>query len=200
MTPAFWRLERRRRSGAASSAPDRGGVLRPAGEMRCGRAPSGCPALPAGRRAAGERPAAGDERVHDPDGPWSGTPGPAMFAPLTDHGRTTGVLLVTREIGRDGFDQAQLDMLTSFAAQAALVQQLAAERADAERIAQVRDHDRIAQDLRDHVVEEIFAVSLTLNGLATTAPPERQQTLLDAVIRDIRTTVFDLQHPDNDPP
>jgi hypothetical protein len=45
---------------------------------------------------------------------------------------------------------------------------------------------------------------LTLNGLATTAAPDRRQDLLDVisrldtVTRDIRATVFDLPHPDGD--
>ncbi|MFE2068169.1 hypothetical protein ACFXDH_38320 [Streptomyces sp. NPDC059467] len=59
---------------------------------------------------------------------------------------------------------------------------------------------RIAQSLRDRVIEEIFAVSLTLNKVAGTAPGDlRQQVLkaishLDTVIKNIRATVFDLQH------
>lgn len=142
-----------------------------------------------------------DGRSHQPDTDLSPASGPAMFAPLTARGSRTGVLFVTRQPGRAGFDHDQLDMLTVFAAQAALAERLAAERADAELVTQVRDHERIAQDLRDRVIEGIFAISLTLNGLATTAPPHRQQHLLDTVgrldtvIRDIRATVFDLRHP-----
>ncbi|MFE0510022.1 GAF domain-containing protein [Streptomyces sp. NPDC058964] len=91
--------------------------------------------------------------------------------------------------------------LAGLAAQATLAKHLTAQRADTELLARIEDHERIAQALRDGVIQHIFAISLTLNSVATTAPDGLQHQLLetvnrlDSVIKDIRATVLDLQHP-----
>ncbi|MFD8724801.1 GAF domain-containing protein [Streptomyces sp. NPDC059629] len=143
---------------------------------------------------------AADERAHCLDAAWSTYLGPAMLAPLTSGEEPTGVLIVTRRPGRPAFDEPQLGALTGFATQATLAQHLAAQRADAEFLARVQDHERIAKALHDRVIEDIFGVGLALNSLATAAPSDLQHRILqtvdrlDHIIKDIRITVFDLQH------
>ncbi|MFI6660163.1 PAS domain-containing protein [Streptomyces sp. NPDC050523] len=122
--------------------------------------------------------------------------GPVMIAPLAEGRHTTGVLFVARVQGGPHFDQGELDMLTLFAGQAALALQLAAQRAHLELMHQMEDRDRIAAALRDRTIKEIFAITMTLNGLATTLRADHQTSVmdvtarLDKVIRDIQTTVF----------
>ncbi len=124
----------------------------------------------------------------------------AGHARLSSGAEPTGVLLVTRRPGRPAFDEPQLGALTGFAAQATLAQHLAAQRTDAEFIARIQDHECIAQALHDRVIEDIFGVSLALNSAATAAPGDLQHRILqtvdrlDNIIKDIRVTVFDLQH------
>ncbi|MFF4137567.1 GAF domain-containing protein [Streptomyces mirabilis] len=143
---------------------------------------------------------AADERAHGPGAAWSRLLGPAMLAPLSSGAEPIGVLLVTRRPGRPAFDEPQLGALTGFAAQATLAQHLAAQRTDAEFIARIQDHECIAQALHDRVIEDIFGVSLALNSAATAAPGDLQHRILqtvdrlDNIIKDIRVTVFDLQH------
>lgn len=69
------------------------------------------------------------------------------------------------------------------------------------------DRDRIARDLHDHVIQQLFAVGLALNGIQRRVkPPDLARWLnsqideLDQVIRDIRTVIYDLQtEPDQAP-
>lgn len=145
---------------------------------------------------------AADARRHVPDSPWSAHLGAGMTAPLVAPGETpTGVLVVANSPGRRGFDHRDLDLLASFASQAALAQRLALHRADAETLQLLEDRDRIGRDLHDHVIQELFAAGLSLHSIATTATTDQRRRLmtvvgmLDQVVGDIRTTIFNLQTP-----
>ena len=126
--------------------------------------------------------------------------GAALALPLHGTLRSHGVLVVARRLGRPAFDQTELDLSESFAAQAAIALELAAARADQQRLALLEDRERIARDLHDHVIQRLFAAGLSLEGIAATAgstdAAERLGVVvddLDAAIRQIRTLVFRLQ-------
>lgn len=135
---------------------------------------------------------------YTPGPAWPGALGPGMIVPLTEADRTEGVLFLTRSRGRPGFEPPQLDLLASFAAQAAVARRLAAHRSDAELVQRVADRDELARRLRDRTIREIYAVGLTLHGPATRLASEQQEEVLrvvdrlDAVIKDVGATVFDL--------
>lgn len=140
-----------------------------------------------------------DERGNPPGTTWAIDLGPGMIAPLMAPGQSpTGVLLVANAPGRRGFHQRDLEMLAAFASQAALAQQLAAHRAYSEELHLLEERDRIARDLHDHVIQEVFATGLSLSNLASTASADQKHRLLtvvrklDQVVRDIRGTIFDL--------
>jgi len=66
----------------------------------------------------------------------------------------------------------------------------------------VEDRERIARDLHDTVIQRMFAIGLSLQGLAAkttdAAVSDRLQQMiedLDGTVRDIRTTIFELQRP-----
>ena len=67
------------------------------------------------------------------------------------------------------------------------------------RLALVADRERIAMDLHDHVIQQLFAVGLTLEGLLTKLPDatakerlERCIAQLDRTMKEVRTSIFDL--------
>ncbi len=75
-------------------------------------------------------------------------------------------------------------------------QELAVAR---ERSVVAEDRDRMARDLHDTVIQELFAIGLGLQGLGSTAESDEtkrriQRSIddLDRVIRDIRGVIFDL--------
>jgi signal transduction histidine kinase len=90
-------------------------------------------------------------------------------------------------------------MLTTFADQAALALDRVQALADRQELAIVSDRERIARDLHDVVIQRLFATGLSLQGVRTTASTpavaeriDRAVADLDTTIRDIRTTIFEL--------
>jgi len=89
-------------------------------------------------------------------------------------------------------------MAASFAGQAAAAMELARARIDQVILAQAEDHDRIAGDLHDHVIQELFALGMTLQGHAARSGPADAKRIkgyidtLDDAIANIRTSIFGL--------
>jgi signal transduction histidine kinase len=95
-------------------------------------------------------------------------------------------------------------LLASFADQASLALDRAQAISDREELMLVADRDRIARDLHDLVIQRLFATGLQLQGARRMAVSddvrERLDTAvadLDVTIRDIRSTIFELQHAHN---
>ncbi|MFE1166236.1 GAF domain-containing protein [Nocardiopsis sp. NPDC058789] len=128
--------------------------------------------------------------------------GPGLLVPLGTPGNTRGVLLLGKLSDRAPFDSNIRRMLHSFSVQAGVALELAEARRDSERIVVLEERDRIAKDLHDVVIQRLFASAMTLMStvrlISSTEAGERvQRTIdeLDGTIREIRSTVFDLQHP-----
>jgi signal transduction histidine kinase len=126
-------------------------------------------------------------------------PGPALVLPLRTTDTVAGVVVALREKGAQPFGADQLDMMAAFADQATMAWQLATSQRRMRELDVLTDRDRIARDLHDHVIQRLFAVGLALQGTIPRArSPELQQRLSDsvddlqAVIQEIRTTIFDL--------
>jgi len=148
--------------------------------------------------------------------PGLGPPGPVLTVPLSlrglalapdvsaEEGPATDAsvaLTVTRHRGGEPFTAADVDLLTHFGEQAALALELGQARADAERVLVLEDRDRIARDMHDHVIGRLFAAGMSAHGLTRwISDPAGRRKLsshvddLDAVIRDIRTSIFALDH------
>ncbi|MEV6305934.1 GAF domain-containing sensor histidine kinase [Actinoplanes sp. NPDC051861] len=121
--------------------------------------------------------------------------GPAIVAPL---GLQQGVLIVSRPANLD--DAA---LLSTFAGQAALALERARAQEERELLAVLEDRERIARDLHDVVIQRLFATGMQLQGAAAPAGtrPEVVKRInaavddLDATIRDIRRSIFELRAP-----
>ncbi|OBK19803.1 GAF domain-containing sensor histidine kinase [Mycobacterium asiaticum] len=122
-----------------------------------------------------------------------------LVLPLRTGETVAGVVVVLRAGSPGSFTDEQLEMMAGFADQAALALQLATSQRQMRELDVMTDRDRIARDLHDHVIQRLFAVGLSLQGaVARAREPEVQQRLseavddLQAVIQEIRTTIFDL--------
>lgn len=126
--------------------------------------------------------------------------GPVMVLPLAGAEGVRGVLAVGRTTARHTFSPAEVDMATTFAYHASVVLELADGRRDALRMELLEDRARIARDLHDHVIQQLFASGMTLQGavLAAGDSPaveliERVVDNIDDAIRQIRTSIFQLR-------
>lgn len=128
--------------------------------------------------------------------------GPLAVWPLGDAGGSRGVLTAARVRDREPFSPVVVEALGAFAAQAAVALELAEGRADSERVAVLRDRERIARDLHDLAIQRLYATGLSLQRTARTAPPEVADRLdaavdeVDETIALIRTTIYRLQPGD----
>lgn len=129
--------------------------------------------------------------------------GPTMIVPISGTSGVLGVISVARRAGAPAFGSADLEMATGFAAHASVALEFASARADQQKMVLFEDRDRIARDLHDHVIQQLFAIGLSLEGLANVIGPEHnaQAKLRDRVgdvdrtIRQIRTSIFELRGP-----
>jgi signal transduction histidine kinase len=128
--------------------------------------------------------------------------GPALAAPLTGSDTLHGVLIVGQGAGhtvRNGDDAA---LLSSFAGQAALALERARAQEERELFVVLEDRERIARDLHDVVIQRLFATGMQLQAIAPQGMrPDAAKRIgtavddLDATIRDIRRSIFELRAP-----
>jgi signal transduction histidine kinase len=127
--------------------------------------------------------------------------GPVMVVPLAGAAETTrGALVVGRRTGRPQFSQTDLELATAFANQAAVALELSESRQDKEQMQLYADRDRIARDLHDHVIQQLFASGLALQGVSMgladpvqAARIEQVVENLDQAIKQIRSSIFELR-------
>jgi PAS domain S-box-containing protein len=127
--------------------------------------------------------------------------GPALFVPLGGDERGLGVLVVGRRRGSEDFTPSNVALIQVFASAAEVALALGEARADVEQLQVAAEHDRIARDLHDTVIQRLFGLGMGLQSvqrLATGPVAERIERVvdgLDEVIHEIRETIFDLQQP-----
>lgn len=152
------------------------------------------------RVLAAGRPLRLSERELREQHPGAGEAGPVLAVPLTGIDRSHGAVVLTREAGRASFDESALDVATDFALRASVALQLRGARADAERVMLFEERGRIARDLHDRVIQQLFATGMQLQGVLGTMPDGRNAervdaaiTSLDASITQIRRIIFTLE-------
>lgn len=165
-------------SGLAGAALDRGGIRVPTAARPTG------PADPAVLTAEDET-------------------GPAVAAPLRTRRRTWGVVTVARAPGEREFTEVEREVLSDLASQAAIALELTHARREQQKAMLTEERARIARDLHDHVIQQIFGAGLTLQSMAATLAETHDRTRVDEVIgqlddaiTQIRTVIFALSARD----
>nr|WP_221380739.1 GAF domain-containing sensor histidine kinase [Actinoplanes polyasparticus] len=126
---------------------------------------------------------------------------PAMTVPLAGPDTLHGVLIVTQPAGQPPSDE-DAAQLSTFAGQAALALERARAQEERQQLVVLEDRERIARDLHDVVIQRLFATGMHLQGAVHQAgKPEVAKRInaavddLDATIRDIRRSIFELRTP-----
>ncbi|MFI7602408.1 GAF domain-containing protein [Actinoplanes sp. NPDC049681] len=135
------------------------------------------------------------------DWPAAVPDGPAMAVPLAGPDTLHGVLIVTQPAGQPPTDEDAVQ-LSTFAGQAALALERARAQEERQQLVLLEDRERIARDLHDVVIQRLFATGMHLQGAVHQAvKPEVATRIstavdeLDATIRDIRRSIFELRAP-----
>ncbi|MEY9851792.1 signal transduction histidine kinase [Leifsonia sp. EB41] len=131
-----------------------------------------------------------------PDGRSSG---PALVIPFDGKTGDPEVLIAVRAIGDPAFSAFDLERTVTFSRQGALAMELAAARADRERVVLLEDRARIARDLHDHVIQQLFGAGLELQSVQSELGPGRLADRIDGTVKSlddaiaqIRTAIFSL--------
>lgn len=130
--------------------------------------------------------------------------GPALVAPFALADDRAAALVAVREAGSAGFTSFELERATALARQAALALELATTRADRQRALLLEERARIARDLHDHVIQQLFGAGIELQSIESALGPgllaERVDgavASIDQAIAEIRTAIFALSHQQN---
>jgi GAF domain-containing protein len=138
-----------------------------------------------------DRPTA---RVHEvSDRPM----GPIAVVPLTAGRTVLGALVVSRLIDRTPFATPDVVALSRFASYAGIALELDRAQTDREQLQLHDDRARIAAELHDQVVRQLFAVGMGLEGIIEAIDDAELRarvggyvTALDDSIRGIRETIY----------
>jgi PAS domain S-box-containing protein len=124
--------------------------------------------------------------------------GPGLYVPFVADQQRLGTLVLGRVHGQPQFHNFDVTFAEAFAGAAATAIGMGSARSEIERLGIVAEDERIARDLHDTVIQELFALGMSLQALgssATGAVGERISYAvesLDDVIRQIRNTIFRL--------
>ncbi len=125
--------------------------------------------------------------------------GGLLGAPLRLGDQSSGILVVARRKGTTGFSPEARSTLDTFAVRMALALAAAQGRAAETRVRVLDDRERIARDLHDTVIQDLFAagmrISAALPRVADAAASQRLNEVvdqIDATIKKVRAVVFDL--------
>ena len=130
-----------------------------------------------------------------------GHPPMASFlgAPIKVHDRVYGNLYLTDKVGADEFTPDDEVVIEALAVAAGIGVENARLHQRAGEIAVYEDRYRLARDLHDGVIQRLFAIGLSLQGLAATpagrpVSPALESAIgdIDETIRQVRATIFEL--------
>lgn len=124
--------------------------------------------------------------------------GPAMIVPIVGGDTVFGNLVVGSNPGHRKYGADELVAIEMLAQSAGIALTLAQARAEAERAALMDNQSRIAADLHDSALQQLFALGLGLQAVSSLAPTIVAERIsesvarLEDVIKEIRRTIFGL--------
>ncbi|PVW02528.1 hypothetical protein DEA06_15400 [Microbacterium sp. Gd 4-13] len=129
--------------------------------------------------------------------------GSSVAVPLRSRLRSWGAIIVSRSPGEKAFSEVDAEVLANLALQASIALELADARAEQQRTILAEDRARIARDLHDHVIQQLFGAEMTLLSVAAALPEGSRRHQIqeatdhvDLAISQIRTIVFALSSKD----
>jgi signal transduction histidine kinase len=128
-----------------------------------------------------------------------------LGVPVTSRNQVYGNLYLTEKIGWSEFTRDDQDLVLALANAAGIAIENARLHKRVGAMAVLEDRDRIARDLHDAVIQRLFAIGLSLQGITRSVSDgstnERLQKAiddLDGTIRQIRSSIFELSSAETD--
>jgi signal transduction histidine kinase len=126
-----------------------------------------------------------------------------LGVPIRVRGSVFGNLYLCEKQGAPGFTAEDESLAVALAAAAAVAVENARLHERLQEFVVLEDRERIARDLHDRVIQQLFATGMSLQATEHMVDDDHvahriRQSVddLDATIREIRNTIFALQHPD----
>lgn len=124
--------------------------------------------------------------------------GPALYAPMSERGAASGVIILFRNPGSPEFTVPDLRAAENFAAQATLALRLSGVRQSEDRAELLEERQRIARDLHDLAIQQLFATSLHLEALKEDLSDQELtaqtiRTTLDEALRSVGDSVGEIR-------
>jgi signal transduction histidine kinase len=124
-----------------------------------------------------------------------------LGAPIAGRARVFGNIYLTDKQDSDAFDEEDERILVVLAAQAAVAVENARLHEETEynarelrRLEVLEDRERIAKELHDGVIQSLFAVGMSLQGLATMSADDETVRRLEAAVEDVDRAIRDLRN------
>lgn len=133
--------------------------------------------------------------------------GPALYAPMGTPEKPVGVLVLLRKTSEESFVTKDLERASTFADQAALALVVSEARQAQDVGKLVEERERIARDLHDLAIQQLFATGMQLEVVRRRAARGLDKAGLIAIldealdnidnsVREIRSIVHSLRDPD----
>lgn len=122
-----------------------------------------------------------------------------LGVPLQVRNQVYGNLYLTEKEGAPAFSEADEDLVVALAASVSVTIENALLHDRLREVGRAADRERIARDLHDTVIQQLFAIGLSLQAVAPLADGALRDRLqsaiddLDETIRQVRTTIFALE-------
>ncbi|NMM89307.1 histidine kinase [Rhodococcus sp. SRB_17] len=127
----------------------------------------------------------------------------AVLAPMTIASGVVGALLIASDSTNTMWEPDELTRIESMAELGSVAIEFDRKQRGQRLLSVLADRDRIARDLHDNVIQRLFASGMSLQStlpdsslpVSARAIVTRSLEQLDQTVREIRTTIFDLQTP-----
>ncbi|MEA2653575.1 MAG: hypothetical protein QOI37_802 [Chloroflexota bacterium] len=125
-----------------------------------------------------------------------------LGVPITIKGRSLGRLYLTNKVDADEFDEQDRSLVETFALHAGIAMENARLHEQLQRLAVVDERERISKDLHDGIIQNMYAVGLSLEDVIELMDDDRAEAAarveraIDAIhlsIKDIRNFIFGLR-------
>ncbi len=125
-----------------------------------------------------------------------------LGVPITVKGISLGRLYLTDKVGADEFSEDDLSLCETFALHAGIAMENARLHEQLRRLAVVDERDRISKDLHDGIIQNMYAVGLSLEDVPDLMADDREEAAarveraIDSIhlaIQDIRNFIIGLR-------